>query len=240
MRENDYHEGTTETPAAASIPGAVSQDQKTSPTSTVNTSDRHPDVSVHVEPDGSAVPRERKTNSTTSTARGELRLVVPKQTTVPKPGPPSENLHAVDIVLRDKVLKERESFKKGLIAFEILNLVALFWVWSIDTRFQVDKDVLVQATGCNLLNSTISTPPSSPECPIATIVYIHQRDDLREEILADILVFDCPDAALRAQSRFEEDTHTFSTQAYTLSTTLYNTFLSALLVLTLKGLITYW
>jgi hypothetical protein len=54
MIENAYREGTTEVPAVASLPGAVCQDQKTSPTSTVTTSGPHPDVSVHVEQDGSA------------------------------------------------------------------------------------------------------------------------------------------------------------------------------------------
>lgn len=74
---------------------------------------------------------------------------------VPKPGPPSGNLHTVDIVLRDKVLKERESFKKGLIAHALLLLLGQVAALSLVTRFHVDKDALVQAVGYAIY----STPP---------------------------------------------------------------------------------
>lgn len=81
MIENAYREGTTEAPVAAGIPGAVCQDQKTSPTTTVTTSGHHPDVSVHVEQVGSAatastrqldhnVKRERETASDAKSNQG--------------------------------------------------------------------------------------------------------------------------------------------------------------------------
>ena len=54
MRGNACREGTTGAPAAAGIPGAVCQERKTSLPTTMTTNDSHPEVSVHVEPDGSA------------------------------------------------------------------------------------------------------------------------------------------------------------------------------------------